>query len=64
MKPLASALSEVEKGLRGEDGGGDRTNIHVSLFGIVTMSSPVQQMYPNKNKKIKKISHNTLLYRR
>jgi hypothetical protein len=42
MKPLASALSEVEKGLRGEDGGGDRTNIHVSLFGIVTMSLPVQ----------------------
>jgi hypothetical protein len=37
MKPLAIALSEVERGL-GEDSEGDLTNVR--LFGIVSMNLP------------------------
>jgi hypothetical protein len=34
---------------------------NVKLFGILTMNSPVQWIYPNKNKNIgKKITENSL----
>jgi hypothetical protein len=33
------------------DGGSDLPMYDISLFGIITVNHPVQQIYPNKNEK-------------
>jgi hypothetical protein len=48
MKPLAIALSGVERGLQGEDGGNDLTNVQCEAIRIVTMRPTVQQIYSKK----------------
>jgi hypothetical protein len=45
MKPLSIALSGAGRVLEG----GDLTNAQCKVFRIVTLNSPVQQIYPNES---------------
>jgi hypothetical protein len=48
-KPLAIALSEVRRGLRGRDDGGNVTNVQYKSNQNCHYEPPVSWIYPNKN---------------